>query len=168
MAPKLFWIIRPSRLILALVPKINIPIQVKNTTPCTMLYHLANTCTNWHRFSVFPGWNIDACSLDIGMKIDTFVNLISIWMNLPRQKIVWIYIVVEYIKSISHLLKYHPPNLRYPAKYYQKGSCFLTITVLLSNNTLSKYILLSNRSSQYNNIAIYLLQLSINNIWKRL
>ena len=36
MAPKFFCIIRPSRLILALVPKINIPIQVKNTTPCTI------------------------------------------------------------------------------------------------------------------------------------
>ena len=38
MAPKLFWITRPSRLILALVPKINIRIQVKNTTPCTIMY----------------------------------------------------------------------------------------------------------------------------------
>ena len=36
MAPKLFYIIRPSRLILALVPDINIQIQVKNTTPCTI------------------------------------------------------------------------------------------------------------------------------------
>ena len=29
MAPKLFWIIRPSRLLLALVQKINIPIQAE-------------------------------------------------------------------------------------------------------------------------------------------
>ena len=36
---------------------------------------------------------IDACSLDIGMKIDTFVDFISTWINLPRQKI---FIFVEY------------------------------------------------------------------------
>ena len=40
------------------------------------------------------------------MQIDSFVDFISTWVSLPRQKIVWIYIVVEYIKSISHLLKY--------------------------------------------------------------
>ena len=37
---------------------------------------------------------------------------------------------------------------------YQKGSCFLTIIVLLSNNKLSKYVLLSKRSAQYNNTTI--------------
>ena len=36
MALKLFWIIRPSRLILALVQTIYIPIQVKNTTSRTI------------------------------------------------------------------------------------------------------------------------------------
>ena len=51
---------------------------------------------------------IDACSRNIGMKIDTFVDFISTWINLPRQKIVWKYIIVQYIKSISHLLKYYP------------------------------------------------------------
>ena len=30
---------------------------------------------------------IDACSLDICMKIDTFVDFILTWINLPRQKI---------------------------------------------------------------------------------
>ena len=109
---------------------------------------------------------IDGCSRNIGMQIDTFVDFISTWINLSRQKIVWEYIVIQYIKSISHLLKYSPPNLRYPAKYYQKGSCFLTIIVLLSNTTLSKYVLLSKRSAQYNNITLSLLHLSIGNLKK--
>ena len=44
------------------------------------------------------------------MKIDNFVDIISAWINLPRQKIVWKYVIVQYIKSISHLLKYYPTN----------------------------------------------------------
>ena len=63
------------------------------------------------------------------MKIDTFVDFFSTWINLPRQKIVWKYFIVQYIKSISHLLKNYPPTLRYPAK-------ILSENVLLSNNSI--------------------------------
>ena len=44
---------------------------------------------------------IDACSLDIGMKIDTFVDCFSTWINLPHLKIVHIHIKLNnnYLKS---------------------------------------------------------------------
>ena len=104
-----------------------------------VFYFMSSCCTNLQihvrneiEFMCSKG-EIDDSSRTIGMKMDTFVYLffISMWINLPRHKIMCKYIIVQYIKSISQNVQMVSSISTISSKvYYQKGSCFLTIIVL--------------------------------------
>ena len=108
---------------------------------CKHMYELESIC-------YVPKGEIDTCSRDFCMQIDTFVDFISTWIYLSKNRL---NIHCCLIHPTCSIIILHIYDIR---KYYLKGSCFLTIIVLLSNNELSKYVLLSKRSTQYKNSMI--------------
>ena len=92
MAPKRFWIIRPSRLTLALVAKIHIPIQVKNTPSCTIYMWLTHNSGR-----IKNGWEWSIFRTAIPYSIWARGKIIP-WMKRrdAKKKITYVFIIVLY------------------------------------------------------------------------